>query len=302
MKSAIITGSTGLVGKAVAQFLSSQGVRVLCIGRRNLSPKEINLCFGLNSLYLQLSSDRIEDLCAMLPSEGIFSLQDCVFFHFAWRGDKGLTDGTLSQQMKNAIYASRAVSIAKKIGCIKFINCGSLEETYIEQILIDPTLYTDFIRQNYAIAKLASRDLCKLTAYTNKIDLVHTRLSAPVSSDFSGNNFIELNLRKIRLGQEIETHKNMRTFDIINVDEVAIAYFKIGILGKNMANYYIGSQTPGTLSEYFEYYKSFLNGNTLIKLGENSKLNLDIFDTNPLEIDTEFKPSESFLSIINGLA
>ena len=42
MKKAIVTGATGLIGKAVVNELSKNNIEVLCVGRKNLSKVYIN--------------------------------------------------------------------------------------------------------------------------------------------------------------------------------------------------------------------------------------------------------------------
>ena len=51
MKKAIVTGSTGLLGKATSNYLSSMGIEVICLGRKKLSKSEIKNTFGKNVTY-----------------------------------------------------------------------------------------------------------------------------------------------------------------------------------------------------------------------------------------------------------
>jgi len=60
MKKAIITGATGLVGKAAAYYLSNQGIDVLCLGRKSLSSEDIQKNFGPESVIIPLNHSSLE--------------------------------------------------------------------------------------------------------------------------------------------------------------------------------------------------------------------------------------------------
>ena len=79
MQKAIITGSTGLLGMATARHLSDAGIHVLCIGRKSLSPSEINDNFGDNATYLPLSMGRITSLEKEIDKIKWDASNDCIF-------------------------------------------------------------------------------------------------------------------------------------------------------------------------------------------------------------------------------
>ena len=79
----------------------------------------------------------------------------------------------------NSIYTSEALKVAKDIGCEKFINFGSIQETLAETSLKND-LNFNTSQMNYTISKLASRDMCLMLGYLEKIDYIHTRLSVPI--------------------------------------------------------------------------------------------------------------------------
>ena len=144
MKKAIITGSTGLVGMAVARHFSSIGIEVLCLGRQILSPEDISRHFGVGSSYLRLAMEDMDSLAERVELMAWSPGSECVFFNFAWRGHKRLTDGSFGDQMNNAVHAAEAVQSAKKLGCIKFVNVGTLEETFVEQFLEGKSYFSFF--------------------------------------------------------------------------------------------------------------------------------------------------------------
>lgn len=305
MKTAIVTGSTGLVGTSVARYLSSRGIDILCLGRKRLSKCDIKKQFKYDLNYIQLSMESILSLERKIDLIQWSPGDDCVFFNFAWGGHKTLTDGSFNDQMKNAIQAAKAVQSAKKVGCIKFVNIGTFEETYAEQYLegMNNSPYQS-TQSNYAISKLASRDLCKMVAYLEKIDYVHTRLSVPLESDLSRGSYIASTLRKIVKGQPYESPKSNQLFDIVFTDDVAKAYHLIGVHGKNKADYYIGNSKPATLSSYFEYF------GRIVENVEGEDVAIDsnatdpirqIFDTENIQRDTGFVATTRFQDVLKNL-
>jgi nucleoside-diphosphate-sugar epimerase len=300
MKQAIVTGSTGLLGMALVKHLSSVGIRVLCLGRKSLNPTDIKQSFGDNSTYLKLPMKNILSLEKKLEEVGWTSLENCIFYHFAWGGSKALTDGSFNEQLNNAVYAANAVKVARKIGCSKFVNVGTLEETYAEQYLQKKNHLYNFSQSNYTVSKLASRNLCKMVAYLEKIDYVHTRISIPLIPDLSKGSYLASTLKKIFNGESYEKPTNRQLFDIILTDDTSKAYHLIGKHGVNKADYFIGTTRPDTLGGYFERFESYMKGmvEEKITLDRQTKL---IFDSSKLNLDTGFTSSSDLKDIIKNL-
>lgn len=302
MKKAIITGATGLVGLAVARYFSSLSISVLCLGRQTFSAADASTHFGGSATYLQLAMEDIQSLDKQLNAIGWSPGDDCVFFNFAWGGDTRLTDGGFAVQLNNAIHAAQAVRSAKGIGCVKFVNAGTLEETYVEQYLTGKSTATYQSSQtDYALAKLASRDMCKMVAYMEKIDYVHTRLSVPLAPDLSQGSYVAQTLKKIFDGTSYTPPENKRRFDIIFTDDVARAYQMVGTDGKNKADYFIGSSRPATLANYFAYFAQQVRGTAKGKLETYDEDGVRLFSTELLHRDTGFIATTQFEDLIRRL-
>ena len=165
MKKAILTGATGLIGSSVAKYLANNGIEVLCLGRNVLNKTEINDLFGAKNItYLALDMENILSLMDEALNINWIPGDSCVFFNFAWQGIDKLTDGKFIDQIINVTNCSNAVLSAKKLGCHKFVNAGSIEETFAESFLKDQSKNKSYnsTQSNYALSKLASRDMCKM--------------------------------------------------------------------------------------------------------------------------------------------
>ena len=182
IEKAIITGGAGLVGQSLARYLAKQNIDVLCLGRKQLSTEDIKKIFGNGISYLKLDLKNIDDLENKIEKLNWIPGNNCIFYHFAWSGVDRLTDGNIEDQLKNVAFSADAIKVAKKIGCLKFVNSGTIEETYADWHLTKKSKYNSS-QANYAMAKLAARDMCKMVAYLEKINYIHTRLSFPLSPD-----------------------------------------------------------------------------------------------------------------------
>ncbi|MDC1209838.1 NAD-dependent epimerase/dehydratase family protein [Pseudomonadota bacterium] len=299
MKQAIITGSTGLIGSVLVRHLISAGVEVLCLGKSELKDSEVLSLFGKKAIYHVCLMKNISNLQKLIKQINFHVGSECVFFHFAWGSETGLTSGSLQDQMENAIASAISVKVAKSLGCSKFVSSGSLEETFIEEFLSKRTQHYESMQTNYGLAKIASRDMCRMTAYLEKIDYVHTRLSAPLSPDLSQKSYIAKTLLTILEGKDYQPPKNKRFFDFISTKEIPLAFELIGKYGKNKSDYFIGTGHPVTLEHYFNYFKRQADGleHKLVETSVSYDL-LKVFNISNLEVDTGFKSQINSLEIV----
>ncbi len=59
----------------------------------------------------------------------------CVFFNFAWGGEKRLSDLNVDAQLKNVGWSVSAFDLAAKIGCDRFVQDGTMEESFTQRYL-----------------------------------------------------------------------------------------------------------------------------------------------------------------------
>lgn len=299
MKRAIISGATGLVGMAVSRYFAAQGIETLCLGRRAFSSEVYKSNFDEKLNYLNVAMEDIASLAERVDLMAWSPGSECVFFNFAWSGNKKLTDGSFSDQLKNAVYGAEAVRAAKRLGCIKFVNVGTLEETFVEQYLDGRDDYPYRSDQtNYVIAKLAARDMCKMVAYLEKIDYVHSRLSVPLASDLSGGTYVAATMREIAKSMPYEAPLNKQLFDIVFLDDVARAYYLIGTNGKSKADYFIGTSRPATLTEYFSRFEDIVKNQHCEEEDLAAVTDTEFFSAVAIHMDTGFVASTRLKDII----
>lgn len=301
MKKAIVTGANGYIGKSVVSALINNNVDVLAITRQfGSSISKIDDPFN-RITYLSLDLKDISSLPEHLSKISWDIGDDCVFFHFAWEGDSRLMDGSIEKQMQNVTICSNSVITASKLGCKKFINSGTIEETIAEDFLSKSWVNKNYGFQNgnYAIAKIAARNMAKLVAYLNKIDYVHVRFSVAIDSKLSGSGYISAVFKNILDGLSYEKPANTGLFDIIDLEDLANAFYKIGLVGRNKDDFFIGSGFPKRLEEYFELFKLW---NKSGKYSSNNNATNQIFDTVLLNKSLGINLEASFYNLLKKIS
>jgi len=298
LKQAIITGANGLVGYELTKFLLLKNIKLICLGNKKFEETHLINTSLKKEDYINLSMNKINRLPDLFKKKNLNIENECIFYNFAWKGKTKLTDGSLSDQLENAINSAEAVKAAKKVGCSKFINVGTIEESNAEFYL-----KKNYPKRNsqsqlfYTIAKLSSRDMCSITAYLEKIDYIHTRLSVPLDPTLKKGSYISSTLKKILRSEEYIEPESNQLFDIVFLEDVVRAYFLIGKKGFNKANYFIGTGRPLTLKQYFDYFKKIIKKEYIFPKVKYKNQDLINFSTNSLESDTGFKTQINFKDI-----
>lgn len=289
MRSAVVSGATGLVGRATVRELVSQGFEVLALGRRQLTPAEVEMNFGNSVSYLDVEMSLIGDLQGRIRDETNFQGRECVFFHFAWRGNRGLTDGGMSVQLSNVKHATDLILVANEMDCEKVIGAGTFQETLIELFLNGQVPEISATQQDYALAKLAARDMSKITSYLQKIDFVHTRMSVPLDFSLARGSYIAQSFHAILQGEPYKAPASNEIVDLVSTEDVAKAYVGLGLSPVSSGDFYIGSSRPVRIPNLLSQFEEIVKGRAIDLEEEESTAFL--FDTTPLKEAVGFTAS-----------
>lgn len=302
MDSAIITGATGLLGRALSSRLAANGIPTVCVGRRPLSVDEITTAFCAPTItYLQIQPHGFKMLPTAVLQSGWCPGSSCVWYHCAWGGASTLTDGAFETQFANATDAADAVLAAHEIGCRTFVNVGSMEETLAEQHIREkPAQPYSSSQPHYAISKLAARDMCRIVAYLNKIDYIHARLSAPIHHKLLKGGYIARTLKSILERRPYAPPRNLQLYDIVVDSDVAHALHLIGLHGRNTADYFIGTGSPRPLLDYFVAAQEIVAGGTPATPTLAGDREAGPFTIEVLAADTGYRPVFSFEQFIRS--
>ena len=249
----IIAGSSGYIGRHLVAFFVERNVEVFCLQRKpSLPPVRSNL---VKYFFTDLEYDLGHIFLLFQQPNQLAS--GAIFYNCAWNsGESGkLLSQQFDKQLANVNITSNCVKLASQLGCAKFINIGSLLESYY-QAYLDSSLSIDYLPdlikvRDYSIAKHACRDFGLLISYLCKIDYIHVRFSACVSSVSSPNGYIENTLSQLSLGLAIDPPISKLLYDVIPIYDLCLALGVLGVLGRNKEDYFIGTGCASNLSEFF---------------------------------------------------
>jgi nucleoside-diphosphate-sugar epimerase len=308
MKQAIVTGSTGFIGASFVQYLLSQGVEVLALGRKEAALVGKARWAKLEGAkYLKLDMDLIELLPDYLLGAGWSVGQDCIFFNLAWGGDNGLSDLNVAAQMRNVTHSVASLETSSKIGCSRFIQVGTMEEAFTRKYLdLDHHKHSYYNRHViYSVAKMAAKQALEIKASQLGLDFIYVLHSHVMGPDDDKDSFLQVTLLKLIRGDELIFSTGEQIFDVISLEDCAIGYFSIcqnGIPGKE---YWVGSGDPRRLRDYVErMYALFASGKEMQfgKLPYNDiVLEKEVFSIADLTQDTGFQPTMTYEKTVNEL-
>ena len=286
---AIVTGASGFVGSALVKELVKNNIEVLCIDLKIDSNRipDSNLV-----TKLEMSIENIDEL------ENVVKKNEYdLFYHLAWGGSAGPLRMDEIVQTKNALWTVNCLRVASSIGCKKFIVAGSIMEFEVNAVM-----YNQGSRPGmpyiYGVGKVLAHELCKPIANDLGIDLVWAYITNTYGVGENSPRFINTTLRKIINNERLEFTAGTQNYDFIYIDDVANAFYLLGLKGKTNKNYIIGSGNAKPLREFIIEMTNKNSPNNPPCFGDvpftGVNLPLDVYDTTPIEEDCGFKSTISF--------
>ena len=286
---AIVTGANGFVGSNLVKKLIDNQIEVLAI---DVSFKNSRLDDSDLIKKMELS---IADI-TVLESTIINNDYD-LFYHFAWVGSAGPLRSDERIQIQNAAWTVDCLRVAKNIGCKKFICAGSIMEYEVKEVIYAQETKPDqaYI---YGVGKVLAHELCKPIANKLGIDLIWGYITNAYGIGEKSPRFINTTLRKIINGESLEFSSGNQNYDFVYIDDVANAFYLLGLYGKANKGYLIGSGNAKPLKEFIIEMCNANAGNNKPKFGNipytGTNLPLEVFDISDLALDCGFKTKVSF--------
>ena len=154
------------------------------------------------------------------------------------------------------------------------------------------------INNIYSAGKVLAHQLAKPIANQIGIDLVWAYITNAYGVGELSPRFINTTLRKIIHNEKLEFTSATQNYDFVYIDDVAKAFYLLGLYGKANKGYMIGSGNAKPLKDFildicseFSEANEPLFGN-IPYTGVN--LNMDIYSIDELKRDCNFKCDVSF--------
>lgn len=308
MKKAIVTGATGFIGSYLVKALIKDDVEVLALGRKNWNEIDGNRLNSNEKLtYLKIDMSDIENLPERINDINWDSSDSCVFYNFAWGGASSLSDLEIGPQLSNVTWSANALIAAKNIGCVKFVHVGTMEEAFTQKYLkLDYSTNKEYNRHViYSVAKMVSRNLLKVVSADYKIDLIIATNSHVMGPFDDKDSFLQVTLQKLMENEELIFSTGEQLFDVISVNDCALAYKLIGSKGKAGQEYWIGSGSARPLKNYVQIMAELYPSKQDLQFGKyeynDISLKKEDFNIDNLVQDTGFRPLQTYEDTVHEL-
>ncbi len=248
MKTAVITGATGAIGRSLINICIESGYEVLAVVHRRSTRteelKNIKHCHVLGLDLNEYGSAMDEYESQMIKLSGYE-----LFFHLAWMAPFGRDRDNLELQLDNIRAALAAVRFAKDLGCNTFIGTGSQAEYgRIEGILSSNT--PAYPETGYGITKLCAGQLTRLCCEQLELRHIWCRVLSVYGPYDRDQTLISTAVIKMMGNEETEFTPCEQMWDYIYSDDAARAILLAGQNGDSGKVYMIGSGEVHPLKEY----------------------------------------------------
>ena len=239
MRTAVVTGATGFIGKSFVCYLLERNYQVIAVSRCTSGLEKMQ---NRNLTCVDADFSSYDRLCNEIPSADIF-------YHFAWDGAYGEKTGDYQIQTKNTQAACEALMQAVRTGCKKFVLAGTVAELEILEH-IDRNVCHPRGTCVYAAAKLMAEILCKTLAAQNHIEFncgLFANIIGPGDRSRRSTNTI---LSRFLKNEAPKLVKGEGLNDWLYIKDAVRLIEAMGERGVNMKTYYIGEIPDQFLTNY----------------------------------------------------
>lgn len=260
MKSAIISGPTGVIGTALTEELVSHGIKVLLIANPN-SQRNSEIIHNPLVSIIPCSMDNYSKL------ENTSQEKYDVFFHLAWAGAMGPKRNDVRLQEQNLRGALDAVELAKRFGCKKIVGVGSQAEYgRVEGNLTDQTPVHP--ENAYGYAKLCAGEMTRDLAHQNGLEHCWVRVLSVYGPNDNPNSMVMSTISKLLKGEIPEFTPGEQKWDYLYSGDAATAFKIIGEKGEDGKIYVLGSGEAHPLKEYIKTIRDIVSPKSDLGIGK----------------------------------
>ncbi len=293
-KTYVISGATGMIGRALTERLLADGAHVIALVRPNSTraalPAHENLTLLACDLadYADFTPDRKAD----------------AFLHLAWAATSGGGREDVDLQLANIRYTLDAVRLAHRFGCTVFVGAGSQAEYGITDVPLAEHTPVD-PQSGYGIAKYTagklSRTLCRQLGIRHtwaRILSIYGEMDAPTT-------LIMYLVRTLLAGETPELTPCEQIWDYLYISDAVGALIAMAERGRDGAVYPVGSGNPMPLADYVRILRDAIDPALPIAFGARPYYpHQPMFlaaDISELTRDTGFVPATAFADGIRSV-
>lgn len=291
MTSCVITGPTGAIGTALAEFLAERGITVFAVCRPD-SARLAALPAHPQIRTVLCDLNNIRSLPDLIPQ------QVDVFYHFAWEHTFGAAArNDMESQVRNISHTLAAAACAKALGCHTFIGAGSQAECGRVTGRISGD--TPAIPENgYGAAKYCASTMSRIVCEQAGLRHIWTRILSIYGPHDGKGTLVSSLILQLLNGERPACTAGEQLWDYLYSKDAAKAFYLLAERGETGKTYAIGSGSALPLRTYIETIRDCIDKSLPLGLGElpysaNQVMQLQA-DCSSLIRDTGFSPEYSF--------
>lgn len=288
MKSVIVTGANGFIGKTLVNALLEKKYKVVAL----------DVCFD------EVLSGNPAVTCINVSGKDTSSLKDEIpadeygcFFHLAWVGTSGPARADYGIQLNNVKLACDYIKLCAEIGCNRVVYASSINEMetyeYLQSDDIEPS--GGYI---YGTGKLAAHLMGETVAKLNGVEFIPVIITNIYGVGEKSARMIYTSINKLIHKEHCSFTAGYQTYDFIYITDAINSIIAVSEKGRAFNRYYIGSGEPKPLREFLIEMKNIVDSEAEIGLGDIPFKGVDIsysqFDLKKVEKDTGYKNQVSF--------
>ena len=287
----IIAGANGFVGSSLVHKFVENGFDVLAI---DVSFINSRLKDDAHIRTIESNFSNIEEIKRIINKN-----EYDLFYNFAWRGVNGPEKTKYDVQIDNILISLRCASLAKELGCKKYLCAGTIAERSLESL---PFLKKTSGGMMYAAAKKCNHILLESYCKNIGLDFVWMQFSNIYGPKNKTGNLISYTLSQLKQGLPATFGPAQQPYDFIYIDDLIEAIYRIGLKSLKRNMYFIGSGHPMILSDYLIRVGELYGRPDLIQIGEREddfiKYDFKMLSTNDLVDEIGNYVSGSFDDLI----
>lgn len=288
MKSVIVTGANGFIGKALVRALLERGCRVAALDVRFDDMPD-----GHERLTcINVRDKEASEIKSEIPADEYQCL-----FHLAWAGTSGPARADYAVQLNNVKLACDCVKLCGEIGCRRVVYASSISEmetyAYFQQDGMEPSGGCI-----YGTGKLAAHLMGETVAKLNGVEFIPVVITNVYGAGEKSARLICTSIRKLLRKERCSFTAGRQSCDFIYVTDAVHAVIAVAEKGKAFHRYYIGSGEPRPLRDFLAELRDIVDPDAEIGLGDIPFQGVDIsydqFDLKKVERDTGYKNEITF--------
>ena len=248
MKTAVITGATGAIGRGLIPVCIDAGYAVLAVVHRN-SPRASELEKMEYCQVLHLDLSEYDNAMEEMKKQNIMPEGCELFFHLAWMAPFGKDRENLPLQLENVKASLAAVRFAKTLGCSTFVGAGSQAEYGSVEGKLSPETPV-FPETGYGVAKLCAGRMTKLACDQAGLKHIWTRILSVYGPHDGKQSLISVAIDAMINNRETSFSPCDQIWDYIYSEDAAQALLLAAQKGEHGCVYVIGSGKAQLLKEF----------------------------------------------------